>query len=192
MSNSRAPNVTAVGSDSTRETDVPPFAIWRAQSDAGRRLSFPAARLTIPAGMIGDELAVYFENPARDALGYEHVGGCLRFLRGGVELFFDEKDRAFRKIPPKTVTFSYAEVVRVEYVDRWFRPKRLIFETSSPDKLTDFPGAAVGRVELMVVSGSRADAAKAPAMVEFRRSEAVLADSAGRVDEELGKYQSGL
>ncbi|MBL9150894.1 MAG: hypothetical protein JNK37_00330 [Verrucomicrobiales bacterium] len=142
--------------------------------------------------MIGEELAIYFENPARDALGYEHVGGCLRFGRDGAELFFDEKDRAFRKIPPQTVAFDYLEIVRVSYQDRWFRPKVLVFETSSPAKLTDFPGAAVGRVELVVAPGSRAAAAKAPALVEFKRSEAQLARSAEQIESRLGKYESGL
>jgi hypothetical protein len=146
----------------------------------------------MPPGMIGEELAVYFENPARDALGYEHVGGCLRFGRDGAELYFDEKDRAFRKSPPRTVTFSYAEIVRVHYVSRWLRPKVLVFETANPAKLTDFPGAAVGRVELMVVPSSRAAAAKAPALFEFKRSEASLAESADRLDQHRGKFESGL
>jgi len=143
--------------------------------------------------MIGEELAVYFENPARDALGYEHVGGCLRFGRDGAELYFDEKDRAFRKTPPQTLAFLYAEIVRIEYVDRWLRPKVLVLEVATPDKLTGFPGAAVGRVELTVVPTSRAAAAKAPSLFEFKRSEASLAESAGRLDQErLGKFESGL
>lgn len=142
--------------------------------------------------MIGDELAVYFENPAGDALGYEHVGGCLRFRRDDVELFFDEKDRAFRKTPPVTVTFAYAEIIRVEFVNRWFRPKVLILETTAPQKLTDFPGAAVGRVALTVVPSSHRDAARAAAFLEFKRSEASLKDTAGRFERERKEFESGL
>ncbi len=131
--------------------------------------------------MIGDELTVYFENPARDSLGYEHVEGCLRFTRDGVELHYDERDRAFRKTPPETVAFTYAEVTRVDYVNRWFRPRLLILQTRSPEKLSGFPGAEVGRVVLHVKAGSRDDAARAPKLLEFKHSEAYLAESEERL-----------
>ena len=131
--------------------------------------------------MIGEELSVYFENPARDAMGYEHVSGCLRFTRDEVTLHFDEKDRAFRKTPPETVHFRYREVTSVDYVKRWFRPHELVFKTSAPDKLSGFPGAAVGEVVLLVKSGSRREAAKVPALVTFKLSEAYLAESEERL-----------
>lgn len=136
--------------------------------------------------MIGEELSVYFENPARDALGYEHVGGCLRFGRDEVELTFDEKDRAFRKTPAVTVTFGYGEVVGVTYVSRWFRPKVLRFQTKSPEKLAEFPGADVGQVNLIVKPESRKAAAKAPELVEFKQSEAWLEESERRLEEKRG------
>ena len=140
--------------------------------------------------MIGDELSVYFENAARDSLGYEHVEGCLRFTRDGVELHFDERDRAFRKIPPETASFSYAEVTRVEYVNRWFRPKRLVLQTRSPEKLTRFPGAEVGQVSLFVKPESLADAAKAPALLEFKHAEAYLKESEERLVEKRRELES--
>ncbi len=142
--------------------------------------------------MIGEELAIYFENSARDALGYEHVEGCLRLGRDGVELVFDEKDRAFRKTPAQTVHFTYLEVSRLMWVSRWFRPKHLIFQTRTPERLADFPGVEAGRVDLFVTAESRADAAKAPALLEFRRSEALLAESDKRLDRERGEFESGL
>lgn len=132
--------------------------------------------------MIGEELSVYFENPARDAMGYEHVSGCLRFTRDGVELHFDEKDRAFRKTPAVAVPFSYREVTSVEHVKRWFRPHELRFKTSAPDKLAEFPGAHVGQVTLLVDAGSRKEAAKAPALVAFKHSEAYLEESEERLE----------
>ncbi len=141
--------------------------------------------------MIGDELAIYFENPARDALGYEHVSGCLRFGRDEVELTFDEKDRAFRKTPPVTVVFAYAEVIGVEYVSRWFQPKRLRFQTRSPEKLADFPGAEVGQVTLVVRPESRSAASKAPELVEFKRSEAWLAESEARLRAQREDAEAG-
>lgn len=141
--------------------------------------------------MIGDELAIYFENPARDALGYEHVSGCLRFGRDEVELTFDEKDRAFRKTPPVTVVFAYGEVIGVEYVSRWFQPKQLRFQTKSPAKLADFPGAEVGQVILVVKPESRAAAAKVSSLVEFKRSEAWLAESEDRLRAQRGEKGTG-
>lgn len=140
--------------------------------------------------MIGEELSVYFENQARDALGYEHVEGCLRFGRDEVELTFDERDRAFRKTPAVTVTFSYAEVIGVTWVSRWFRPKVLRFQTKSNEKLAEFPGAEVGQVVLQVKSESREAASKAPALVEFKRSEAWLAESEARLREQRGESDS--
>lgn len=142
--------------------------------------------------MIGDDLAVYFENPARDALGYEHVSGCLRFTEDFVELHFDEKDRAFRKTPPQTVRFSYGEVLQVVFRSRWLRPKTLAFETSAPEKLAGFPGAAVGRVELTVTPASLPAARKAPAWLEYKRSEARLAESTSRLRQQKGGLETGL
>ncbi|MCB1231350.1 MAG: hypothetical protein KDN19_13845 [Verrucomicrobiae bacterium] len=141
--------------------------------------------------MFGEELSVYFVNPARDALGYEHVEGCLRFGRDEVELTFDEKDRAFRKIPAVTVTFGYGEVVKVTYVSRWFRPKQLRFETKTPEKLAEFPGAEVGQVALYIKPESREAASKAPALVEFMQSEAWLAESDERLRERRNDLESG-
>lgn len=132
--------------------------------------------------MIGEELSVYFENPARDAMGYEHVSGCLRFTRDGVELHFDEKDRAFRKTPAVTVQFDFAEVTAVDYTKRWFKAHELVFRTSRPEKLAEFPGADVGSVTLFIKAGSQKEASKAPALVSFRHSEAYLAESERRLE----------
>ena len=51
--------------------------------------------------MVIDELSVYFDNPATDALGYQHVEGFLRCGRDHAELHFKEK---------QTVT-EYAELL---------------------------------------------------------------------------------
>ena len=139
-----------------------------------------------------DELSVYFENPAMDAMGYQNVEGYLRCGRDRAELHFKERDRAFRKSEPTTVQFDYAEIERVEYVDRWFRPKILILRTRTPDKLKNFPGADVGRVELQVIRKSRADAARAPAFLEYKHSEAYLRESTERLDDLRGGSDSGI
>jgi hypothetical protein len=128
-----------------------------------------------------DELSVSFENPATDPLGYNHVEGKLYCGRDAVELQFKVKDRAFRKSEPRRVPFEYSEVERVEYVSRWFRPKILVFQTRSPEKLADFPGASVGRAELMVLPASRRDASKVAELIRFRQSEAFVTESDERL-----------
>ncbi len=129
-----------------------------------------------------DELSVSFENPATDPLGYNHVEGKLYCGRDAVELQFKTRDRAFRKAEPTTVPFDYAEVEKVEYFAGWFRPKRLVLHTRSPEKLSGFPGASVGRVELNVLPASQRDAAKVADLIRFRQSEAFVAESESRLD----------
>lgn len=129
-----------------------------------------------------DELSISFENPATDAMGYEHVEGKLYCGRDKVELQFKQKDRAFRKNETHTVEFGYGEVEKVEFISRWFRPKILIFQTRSPEKLDSFPGANVGRVELQVISDSVKDARKVAQLIEFKQSEAFVEESERRLD----------
>lgn len=128
-----------------------------------------------------DELSVSFENPATDALGYDHVCGKIYCGRDAVELQFKVKDRAFRKNESQTVRFEYAEVETVHLVSRWFRPKILVFQTRCPAKLDGFPGAKVGRVELQVTAASLVDAGKVADLIRFKQSEAFLAESEDRL-----------
>ena len=131
--------------------------------------------------MITDELSIDFKNPAADALGYEGVQGKLRCQRDEVELQFDQDDRAFRKIPVVVRQIPYSEVESVEYIDRWFRPKLLIFKTRSPEYLDGFPGGEVGKVTLNVCRQSRKDAARLASLLEFKQSEAFLQESDARL-----------
>lgn len=129
-----------------------------------------------------DELSVSFENPATDPMGYDHVEGKLYCGRDRIELQFKPRDRAFRKSETFAVPFEYAEVEKVEYHSGWFRPRILVFQTRSPEKLADFPGASVGRAELQVIRSSRRDASKVAALIRFKQSEAFLAESESRLD----------
>ncbi len=131
--------------------------------------------------MMFDELSINFENPATDALGYEHVEGRLFCGRDYLELHFDEKDRAFVKIPPVSVRFTYDEVEKIEYLKKWFRPGKLIFRTRTPEKLSRFPGAKVGMVELQVTRGSTRDAVRVARLIDFRKTEAYLGVSEERL-----------
>ena len=142
--------------------------------------------------MVVDELSIYFENPATDALGYEHVEGKFRCGRDQAELQFKERDRAFRKTEPTIVPLDYSEIEGIEYLNRWFRPRVLVVKTKSPDKFSGFPGADVGQVELFVTPESRKDAAKVPAFVDFKQSEILLRESDHRLDERRHELDSGL
>lgn len=130
-----------------------------------------------------DELSVPFENPATDPMGYNHVVGKLYCGRDSAELQFKVRDRAFRKTDPKVVRIEYGEVESVDYRHAWFRPSVLVFETRSPEKLSEFPGVHVGRIELQVIRGSRAEAKKVEALIRFKQSEAFLAESEKRLRE---------
>lgn len=128
-----------------------------------------------------DELSVHFENPASDPLGMSHVSGKVYCGRDHLELQFKLKDRAFRKSETQTVRFDYAEVEKAEFSSGWFRPKILVFQTRTPEKLDGFPGAQVGRLELRVNGGSVTEARKVSDFIRFKQSEAFLAESEARL-----------
>lgn len=133
--------------------------------------------------MITDELSIDFKNPAADAMGYEGVQGKLRCQRDEVELQFDQDDRAFRKIPVVVRQIPYSELESVEYIDRWFRPKLLIFKTKSPEYLDGFPGGEVGKITLNVCRQSRKNAARLASLLEYKQSEAFLEESHARLND---------
>lgn len=135
------------------------------------------------AWILREELSIYFENPATDALGHEIVEGKLVCDRDGVTLRFKLKDRAFRKNESVTMQFSYTEVESLHYTSRFFGPKILTFRTRGTDKLNEFPGADVGKVILHVIKDSRSEAGKAADFVEYRQSEAWLAEQDERLSE---------
>ena len=114
-------------------------------------------------------------------MGYETVEGKLMCQAEHLVLQFKEKDRAFRKNPLLTVAFDYQEVESLEWISRWFQPKRIIFRTTAASKLDDFPGANVGKAELFVCKESYPQAKKLPSLVDYRKSEARLAASDSRL-----------
>lgn len=129
-----------------------------------------------------DELSVSFENPATDAMGYDKVAGKLYCGRDHILLQYKREDRAFRKSEPQTVEIDYGEVEDVEFISKWFQPKRLVFETRRPDKIADFPGGGVGKLDLYVTADSKRDAKKVTDLIRFRQSEAFLAESEERLE----------
>jgi hypothetical protein len=56
-----------------------------------------------------------------------------------------------------------------------------MFATRSPEKLNEFPGAKVGRVELRILPESIANAKKVEGLIDFKQSEAFLAETESRI-----------
>lgn len=144
---------------------------------------FAAIARTVSAINVYDELSISFDNPATDAMGYDHVSGKLYCGRDQLELQFKVKDRAFRKNEIRTVIFEYSEVESIEVISRWFYPKRLIFQTPKAERLEDFPGAQVGRIELQVLRDSSKSAEKIRGLIQYKQSEAFLAESETRLNQ---------
>ena len=115
-------------------------------------------------------------------MGYDRVGGKLYCGRDDIRLQFKRVDRAFKKSDPQTIAIGYGEVESVEYVSKWFQPKRLIFETRSADVIADFPGGGVGKLDLYVTADSKRDARKVVDLIRFKQSEAFLEESEERLD----------
>ncbi len=111
-----------------------------------------------------------------------HVSGKVYCGREHLELQFKLKDRAFRKSETQTVRFDYAEIEKAEFMTGWFRPKILVFQTRSPEKLDGFPGSQVGRIELLVAGRSVTEARKVSELIRFKQSEAFLAESEARLN----------
>lgn len=115
-------------------------------------------------------------------MGYDAVQGKLYCGVDAIQLQFKEKDRAFRKNEPVTIEFGYGEVEKAEFISKWFRPKILVFQTRSPDRLAAFPGAKVGRVELQVLPESKTEAKKVAGLIDFKQSEAFLEETESRIE----------
>lgn len=114
-------------------------------------------------------------------MGYNAVQGKLYCGIDSLQLQFKQKDRAFRKSETVTVEFDYGEVEKVQFNGGWFRPKILAFSTRSPEKLDEFPGARVGHVELRILPDSVSDAKKLAGLIDFKQSEAFLAETESRI-----------
>lgn len=128
-----------------------------------------------------EELSITFENPATDPMGHGEVSGRLTCLRDSLRLQFKQKDRAFRKHETRVVDFEYREIVKLEVESKWFRPARALLETRSMEKLEDFPGGEVGRIEMFLEKSSVDVARKMVGVIDFQRSEELLAESEDRM-----------
>lgn len=133
-----------------------------------------------------EEISVPFCNPPGDALGYDAVEGRLYCGLDRLELHFKQRDRAFRKNPHLLAEFAYSEIESLELSTPWLRPAVLSLSVRSSEKLADFPGAGVGRVDLRLVRGAAAVARKALGIVDFRRTEEALEATESRLERPRG------
>lgn len=114
-------------------------------------------------------------------MGYDLVEGSLLCGHEELTLSFKQRDRAFRKNPLLSVTFAYAEIESIQFLSKWFQPKRIVLRTITTEKLEEFPGARVGEVELFVRKESIPQAKRVAELVEFRKSEARLEKAEMRI-----------
>ncbi len=130
-----------------------------------------------------EEVSIYFDNPATDPLGHEHVEGRLFFGEQGISLDFKVKDRAFRKGEAGSIAFGYEDIESIRFTRRFLGPRILTLGLRSAVILEPFPGAEVGKARLHVTSASGEEAKKVESLVEYRKSEAYLSASHHRLEE---------
>lgn len=134
-----------------------------------------------------DTSAIYFEIPARDALGHLHVTGKLLAAETSLQLFWKLKDRTFRRAAEEMqlidIGYGNLESVRFTAVLYWFKP-RLILRLTDPLPLQGLPGAEVGTVTLeMTGSGARTSAERFIKLVDYRKSDAEAARGISRLSD---------
>ena len=136
------------------------------------------------ASMFSDQPAVSFENPARDPLGREHIGGRLVADVDALLLFWEFRHNVFRNEGPRTVRIPYDVIDAVVFrrtMGLW--NPRLILSLTDPAPLAEVPGANTASATFLLSGHSiRTAASTFIKLTEFRRSEARQQRSASRLD----------
>jgi hypothetical protein len=126
--------------------------------------------------MIHDLSAIYFEMPARDALGLQHVVGKLLATSKCVSFYWKLKDRAFKRAADEmqVVELAYGNIESVDVKSTMGLFKhRLILKIADPTPLAGVPGIDVGRATLMLTNReAKREAMKFVKLVDFRKTEA--------------------
>lgn len=134
-----------------------------------------------------DELSVSFVNAANARPGHQHAGVTHGCGTEGVGFRFGIGERSCRKSEPSRVPFESSEVERGESVSRRFLQKILVFQTRSPEKIPDFPGAPDGCTEFPTPAASRRDAPQVAELIRFRQAESFVTESDERFRRLRGK-----
>ncbi len=120
-----------------------------------------------------DPLSIYFEIPARDAMGRQHVAGKVRCLHDKVVVQYTRKSPAFRapKNPLQTIELDYHDIEDVDFRKRWFGRSTLSFRVKDASQIDEMPGAEVGKALLQVEKRSNSEAASFEKLMDFKDSE---------------------
>lgn len=136
-----------------------------------------------------EPITIYFEIPATDAMGREHVEGKIRGLDDEVLLHWKVRERTFTrgKHPTHRISLRYHEIEDIAFQGSWlfFRPGRLIFRVCDPAKLEGMPGVDVGHCVLEVARKSRGDARRLAKFLNYKVSEFRRERSEQRLNELL-------
>jgi hypothetical protein len=134
--------------------------------------------------MFSDQPAVSFENPARDPLGREHIGGRLVADIDALLLFWEFRHNVFRNEGPRTIRIPYEVIDSVVFRRTMgFWNPRIILSLTDPAPLANVPGAATASATFLLSGHSiRSAASSFIKLTEFRRSEARQQRSASRLD----------
>ena len=137
--------------------------------------------------MFDDLSAIYFEIPARDALGRQHVTGKLLAAKDKVRLYWKLKNNTFKKAGEEmqTIEIEYDNIESAEIKSTLGLFKhRLILKVSDPRPLQDIPGTDVGRATLMLMNkNGRLDARRFIKLVDYRKSEAEATQMRSRLSD---------
>ena len=143
-----------------------------------------------------EPITIYFEIPAADPMGREHVEGKIRGLEDEVLLHWKIRERTFTKgkHTAHRISLKYHEIEEVEFQGGWmfFRRSRLIFRVCEPARLEGMPGSATGRCVLRVAPKSRQDAGRLAKFLDYKVSEYRLTRSEDRLEELLEEPQAGM
>jgi hypothetical protein len=138
----------------------------------------------VSASMFTDQPAVNFENPARDPLGREHIGGRVVAGEEHLLIFWEYRHNVFRDEGPRTVKIPYESVDAVEFQRTLlFWNPRLVITLTNPEPLASIPGVETGKATLHLSGSNLRDACRRIiSLTEFRRSEAQQQQRSQRLD----------
>jgi len=126
-----------------------------------------------------EPIAIYFEIPATDPMGREHVEGKLRGLDDEVVLHWKIRDRTFNREPNPMheIHLEYHEVEDVEFHKKFWGKRFIDFKVGDPKKLEGMPGIHIGKATLHVTKKSKDDAERLAKFLDYKISEHRVAKS---------------
>lgn len=139
--------------------------------------------------MTTDPLPVYFEIPAQDAMGFQHVTGKLDAQDDKVLLYWKIKDRTFKKTSDEmaVIELSYLDIESLTHKKSWFSGHQLILKVRDPRLIENIPGVNMGTGVLQLPKKSRTEVPKLIKLVDYKISEIQADEILKRMDEQLNR-----